>query len=317
MPLLSDRIKRIGVLAPTALLPHNARVASRRHLLGQLELARANRARLLIIGHPKSGNTWLRTMLSRLFQQRAGAASDYTVKSDELARHFNGAPHLLATNGHYSYEGVIGEALDEDAPDSPLKHKPVVFLPRHPCDIATSWYIQFTKRQSWPKLELINASIENPIDSSTISRWEFVRHSDIGLPMLIDFLNTWERRVSKLERGIVVRYEDLRADSVAELRRVFEVMGEPVSDAELEDTARWTSFENMSKLEDQGHFRRGGVQLIDKDDPETRKVRRAKVGGYREDFTPEQVAELDALVAERLSPALGYGKPGGTASEGA
>ena len=106
----------------------------------------------------------------------------------------------------------------------------------------------------------------------------------------------------------MVRYEDLRSDTAASLRRIFQAMGETVSDQEIEDTVRWTSFENMSKLEDQGHFRRGGVQLIDKDDPETRKVRRAKVGGYREDFTPEQVAELDALVAERLSPALGYGK---------
>jgi hypothetical protein len=30
------------------------------------------------------------------------------------------------------------------------------------------------------------------------------------------------------------------------------------------------------------------------------------VGGYRDYFTPEQAAELEALVAERLSPAFGY-----------
>ena len=35
-------------------------------------------------------------------------------------------------------------------------------------------------------------------------------------------------------------------------------------------------------------------------------MRRAKVGGYRDYFSPEQVAELEALMAERLSPAFGY-----------
>jgi hypothetical protein len=31
------------------------------------------------------------------------------------------------------------------------------------------------------------------------------------------------------------------------------------------------------------------------------------VGGYQDDFTPEQIARIDALVAERLDPRLGYG----------
>ena len=35
-------------------------------------------------------------------------------------------------------------------------------------------------------------------------------------------------------------------------------------------------------------------------------MRRAKVGGYRDYFTAEQAAELEQLVAERLSPAFGY-----------
>jgi hypothetical protein len=35
-------------------------------------------------------------------------------------------------------------------------------------------------------------------------------------------------------------------------------------------------------------------------------VRRAKVGGYRDYFTPEQAAELEDLVNSRLSPTFGY-----------
>jgi hypothetical protein len=46
--------------------------------------------------------------------------------------------------------------------------------------------------------------------------------------------------------------------------------------------------------------------LCDPADPATFKVRRGKVGGYRDYFSPEQVAEMDALVMEWLSPTLGY-----------
>ena len=313
MPLLSDRSKQRLVLASTSGLRRSLRVAARRKLLGRLELGRAQRARLIIIGHPKSGNTWLRTMLSRLYQTRLGLPSDFTVKTDELALRDSRAPRLLASNGYYSYEGVLGEALDEGAPPSELRSKNIVLLARNPMDIAVSWFHQFKKRQSVRKQELINAFIEHPIDRNEIEMWDFVRHSDIGLPLLIDFLNTWERRVARLENAIVIRYEDLRTNTVEELERVTRLLDEDFSKSELQAAVDWTSFDNMQKMEREGQFHRGGVQLIDANDPTTRKVRRGKVGGFRDDFDPEQAAELEELTATRLSPAFGYGK--GAASD--
>ena len=79
-------------------------------------------------------------------------------------------------------------------------------------DIAVSWYHQFTKRQSRAKQELINHSIEHPIDRRTVEMWDFVRHSDIGLPFLIDYQNTWARNIRELDRGMLVKYEELRAE---------------------------------------------------------------------------------------------------------
>jgi hypothetical protein len=306
--LLSDRQKSKLILASTRPLPRSLRVAAGRTLLGRLELGRASRAKLLIIGHPKSGNTWLRTMISRLYQVRFGMPSDFTVKTDELALREPRAPRLLASNGYYSYEGVLGHALEVGAPDSPLRNKPVLLLARNPGDIAVSWYLQFTKRQSARKRELVNAFIDHPLDPDAVGLWEFVRHSDLGLPSLIDFLNTWERRVSSLPNGIVVRYEDLRSNTVAELARITALMNESFSEDELQAAVDWTSFDHMQRMESDGQFRRGGVQLIDPNDPTTRKVRRGKVGGFRDDFDPDQVAELDELIATRLSPTFGYAK---------
>jgi hypothetical protein len=302
----SDGVKKWAILLPTYPLPASLRVALRRRYLSRLEMAKAQRARLLIIGHPKSGNTWLKVMLSRLYQVRHGLAANRLINTDELARKHPDIPRLAASNGYYSYEGVIGEALAPGAPDSGLRHKPVLFIARNPLDIAVSWYFQFTRRQSAHKQELINHFIEHPIDRRTIEMWDFVRYSDIGLLFLIDYLNTWERNVASLERATAIRYEDLRAEPAATLRRVVTLIGDEFSDAAIQEAVDFGAFDNLRKLESKGFFRQGGMKLRNPDDPNTFKVRRGKVGGYRDYFTPEQAAELEALVAERLSPAFGY-----------
>ena len=136
--------------------------------------------------------------------------------------------------------------------------------------------------------------------------WEFVRHSDIGLPFLIEFLNTWERRVAGLEMGMVIRYEDLRTCTGEVLDRITRLMGDHFSEEEIQAVVEFGAFDNLRKLEAQGFFRQGGLTLRNAKDPESFKVRRAKINGYQDYFTPEQVAELEALMADRLSPTLGY-----------
>ena len=303
---ISDGVKKGMILGPTAVLPRPLRVAARERLLARLETEIARRSQLVIIAHPKSGNTWLKVMLTRLYAIRHGIPAGDFARYNELADRNPEIPRFAATNGWYSYEAAVGRLLAADAPDSALRHKPVVLLARNPIDIAVSWYFQFTKRQSAHKQELINHYIEHPIDRRTIEMWEFVRHSDIGLPSLIEFLNTWERNLAGLDKTLLTRYEDLRAEPAAVLRQITALMGDTFSDAELQEAVDFGSFDNLRKLESEGFFRQGGLTLRNPKDPESFKVRRAKVGGYRDYFTPEQVAELEELVSSRLSPIFGY-----------
>ncbi len=53
-------------------------------------------------------------------------------------------------------------------------------------------------------------------------------------------------------------------------------------------------------------FSSGRMKPGDKNNPDSFKVRRAKVGGYRDYFEDDQIELIDALVKERLSPAFGY-----------
>jgi hypothetical protein len=303
---LSDGVKKALILIPTQPLPAKTRVALRRKHLAELELAKAHRANFLIIGHPKSGNTWLKVMISRLYQLRYDLPESKLINTDEFARKIPQIPRLAATNGYYSYEGEVGKLLACGAPDNPLRHKPVLFLARNPIDIAVSWYHQFTKRQSRAKQELINHWIDHPVDRRTVGMWEFVRHSDIGLPSLIEYQNTWARNVQELEQGLLVKYEELRTEPVPALHKIIKLMGEDFSEEEIRAAVEWGSFDNLQKMETSGTFSQGGMKLVNAGDPSTYKVRRGKVGGYRDDFDSHQVAELEALVRDNILPELGY-----------
>jgi hypothetical protein len=89
----------------------------------------------------------------------------------------------------------------------------------------------------------------------------------------------------------------------------------------IRETIEFSSVENLRKLEQENYFR-GGSRLKAKDssNPDSFKVRRAKVGGYRDYFDDEQVANIDELVNTRLSEVFGYATeespPSGTATAG-
>jgi alcohol sulfotransferase len=107
----------------------------------------------------------------------------------------------------------------------------------------------------------------------------------------------------------VVRYETLRHDTANTLGRVLAFVNEKASPEELAQCVEFASVENMRAMEKDAYFK--GVQdrmkPRDASNPDTYKVRRAKVGGYRDYFTDDEIAQIDRLVATTLTPALGYG----------
>jgi hypothetical protein len=71
---------------------------------------------------------------------------------------------------------------------------------------------------------------------------------------------------------------------------------------------RFASVDNLRELERKSFFRRSGIRMMPKDraNPDSYKVRRAKVGGYRDYFDDDQLAQIDSMVQSSLSPVFGY-----------
>ena len=100
----------------------------------------------------------------------------------------------------------------------------------------------------------------------------------------------------------------MRADPGRELGRALDFLGVAYSQRQIEDAVAFASYENMKQLEQTQVFRTHGQRLVpgDRGNPDSYKVRRAKVGGYRDYFDDEQLAVIDALMAARTGPLFGY-----------
>ena len=89
-------------------------------------------------------------------------------------------------------------------------------------------------------------------------------------------------------------------------------IGTPGSADEIQEAVAFASFENMRKMETNSTFWLSGGRMRprDRQNPQSFKTRRGKVGGYRDYFDDGEIAQIDRLVEEQLSPVFGYaGQP--------
>jgi hypothetical protein len=305
MILSVDRLQHWSALAFTAVLPHNLRVKARLALLGRLQRAMLERADVLLIRHPKTGGTWLRAMLTHLYASRDGISPKRVFKSDELQRQNPKLPRYLITNGYSSWERLVADAFASNDPI--LAGKKTLFLARHPGDIAVSWHRQYLKRTKPFKRELLEYEMGTTVDWRSMDRWTFIQRPELGLPSLLAYQNFWAGQLASRDDALIIRYEDLRYDTDAELTRIVAFLGETFTPAQIRDAVAFGSVDNMRTLEHSGYFQNSSLRLRNADDPDTFKVRRAKPGGYRDDLTEEQAAWIDEQVRAHSHPALGYG----------
>jgi Sulfotransferase domain len=280
-------------------LPKERQVRIERWLRGHEDFRKLALADCVIISFGKSGRTWLRVMLSRVYQIRHGLAQRHLIAFDNLHNKVPAIPLIFFTHDNYLKD------YSEQGDSKALYHgKRVVLMIRDPADVAVSQYFQWKFRMTSRK-KSIN---DYPPPGADVSLYDFVMMPGCGLPKIIDWMNGWGREIGSMKDLMIVRYEDLRAQPEEMLRRVLEFIGTPGRPEEIREAVQFASVENMRALEQKRVFWLSGRRMLAKDrsNPDTYKVRRAKVGGYRDDFTPEQLAVIDAMVAERLLPVFGY-----------
>lgn len=306
---IMKKLTRFAVLTPLVFLPQEKKIAIERRLRGREQYQKLRRADCVIVSFGKSGRTWLRVMLSRFYQVRHGLSERHLIGFDNLHLRNAAIPKIFFTHDNYTKDFTGNRDSKVD-----YAGKKVVLLVRHPADVAVSQYHQWRHRMR-PNKAVLN---QYPDQEQDVGMFDFVAREPAGLAKVIDFMNGWAGEIGRSDDLLVVRYEDMRARPEQTLSRMLAFIGTPGSDAEVREAVEFASFENMRKMEENSTFWLSGGRMRPKDrnNPESFKTRRGKVGGYRDYFNDDEVVEIDRIIEEQLAPAFGYG-PGSAGGQAA
>ena len=275
------------------------RIRAERCQRGREQYASLQKADAVIVSFAKSGRTWLRVMVSRLYQQVYDLPDDTMIGFDNFHNMDVRIPRVFFTHDNYisDYTGNVDNKVD-------YYDKKVLLLVRDPRDVAVSHFFQWRFRMG-AKNKFLNPYLPKSEDCCVR---DFVMRKDAGLQKIIGFMNLWAREMHHVHSLLLLRYEDMRADPVEALAQVAQFLDVPASAAQISEAVRYASYENMKKKEAEQSFRMSGGRMTpgDPNNPDSFKVRRGKVGGYTDYFENEELETVDKMVTETLDNVFGY-----------
>jgi hypothetical protein len=249
----------------------------------------------IILSVPKSGRTWLRAFLCAYFCKRFGL--EFTLRTGRYD--LPGFPRIVFSHDLFEHrtKGDLWDRLRGKylVPRGELTRAKIILLARDPRDCFVSLYLQLTRRDPNAPVELRQKSVS-----------EMLRDKKFGVQAIIETMNDWMNEFSTRDNFTLIRYEALRASPGEYFRDLLGLLGESAPDVTMfEDALEFSRFENMQKLEAAGAFDSNILHPGDVRDPESFKVRRGKVGGYREYLSAEDQEHAASLLAE-LDARFGY-----------
>jgi hypothetical protein len=247
----------------------------------------------LVVSIPKSGRTWLRTFLCAYFCEKV--ERPFTLHPEQ----YQGVPRVVYTHDLFEqrtkadrWDKLRGKYL---IPPRERRRCPVILLARDPRDAFVSLYVQLTRRTK-----------ETPNELKIKSTDELLRDPAYGIESIVEVMNNWLAEWSGRSDFLLLRYETLREAPRETFARVLYLLGErPINETAFDRALEFSAFENMRKLESAGGFDSKILRAGDARDPESFKVRRAKIGGFTDYLSPNE-QRYAAAALERLDPRFGY-----------
>lgn len=267
------------------LVPGSAALRVKRDLRDSAWLSEAE---AVVVSFPKSGRTFVRAMLARLYQRRFGVDERGLLEFPTLRNAPAGAPRVLFTHAGDAMRRPDRISIDP----SDYVGKKLVLLVRHPADIAVSRY-HHLKHRSRDKARQRLA--EQPLET-------FVWADEGGIPSIVEFLNQF----AALPGVTIIRYEDFLADPRKSLKKLAGAIGMETDAKDIADAVEFGSLANLKKLEREDYFTSSRLRPARKDDDQSGKVRSGKSGGFRAELRKDAARRTDDYLRDRLDPRLGY-----------
>lgn len=258
------------------------------------------RADYYFISFPKQGRTWFRLFLARYYTHARGVPVDDRFNQYQGAG--NNIPRIFFEHRGF-WTGLVGKSakgtmsLEHIQKNiSELRGKRVVLLVRDPRDTVISHYFSVLKRSK-------NEALAKKMEGVTIS--EFIRMPGFGIEHVIEYMNMWYEARKTFGDFHLVRYEDARTNPQETFRALLRFLRERIDETALDRAIEETRFENMKKKERSGKSTDPRLRPGAKHDEESYKVRKGKVGGYREYLTTEDIAYVNRAL-KQLHPDFRY-----------
>lgn len=251
------------------------------HKKRSIRLQRLAAADAVVVSFPKSGRTWLRYFLASYAAELSdGPIVMQMVGDDEFndKRRLQGLPLIHFTHDYFDYfqdvPSVEPVVLDGDTYDS----KPTLLLLRDPRDVVVSYFHHKSAREQ--------------VFSGNIT--DFVRSVNYGIECQSQFVLSLVARLAHRANVMLLSYERM-LDSPSEQLRSVGFLGFEFHRAAAEQAQQAASFTAMQQVERSAE--QGNPLAVSGWDGRTEalKVRQGRVGGWREEFSSELIAEISRL----------------------
>ena len=249
------------------------------------------RTDVFLVGHPKSGNTWLAYMLAVfLADDREGEVNLYNV--GDYVPFVHGRDHEIATYSHLPDPRVFRN----EYPRYPDRYPGTLYLVRDPRAVLVSFWHMFVTMFDDRGLSL--ARFVDGYLTGTVPFDAWHRH----LPRWDRQVSAALRRADRGDRIHIGRYEAFVEDRAAALRRVAEFIGcvpaghvpagtsVPDFEARLSRAGARGGLEAMKEVED----RHGAEAYVGRARGEGRFIRRGRTDGWREEMDPAVASRIEA-----------------------
>lgn len=264
------------------------RIRAQRHTQAIRRLFRSQD--VFLIGHPKSGNTWLAYMLAiALFEQ---SRQGITLKNvGNYVPFVHGQDHRIAEYDHLPDPRVFRN----ECPVYPEFYPKVIYLMRDPRAVLVSFYHMYQIMLSDTIMPLQTFVESYLATDGCFESW------NVGLVRWDRQVLKWTGRAKSNPRICVVKYEDLVADRKTALRRILSFTRASCSEENLDHTVARGEFHLMQEME-----RTHGAEAYPGEIGQRGQfVRRGLIGGWRDELDVEISRTIEREFAAAMN-AAGY-----------
>lgn len=256
------------------------------------DLDRLGDADAALVSFPKSGRTFVRVMLARLYQRQFGIDEREVLKFSTLRQAPASVPRLLFTHNGDAMRRPSRIGINKKAFDG-LK---VVLLARHPGDVAVSRHYHLNHRSHDVVRQRLAAQ---PLE-------DFVWTEQGGIPSVVAFLNQWAMLARQRPNILIIRYEDFLSSPQPTLRALADFIGLDSDEAAIRDAVEFARFDNLKLKERQGYFTSTRLGMGRAGNEQSYKVRAGKSGGFRAQLSEAGRSRVESYVREHLDPIFRY-----------